>query len=152
MFIMVNGSRGWEVIKQPKATFRLQKNFKLINIITFVLFGKYCLIVDQLDLKDSSRDFQLNYVISYFFIYIYYFMYGSKDWCDRESKKTLTFRVYLNKAPRISKLKQKCSSFMVGGGRVLLDTDENGTDIFRPYSRPNPFRGVLIRPYSSPDI
>jgi hypothetical protein len=30
--------------------------------------------------------------------------------------------------------------------------DENGTDIFRPYSRPNPFRGVLIRPYPSPDI
>jgi hypothetical protein len=30
--------------------------------------------------------------------------------------------------------------------------DENGTDIFRPYSRPNPFRGVLIRPYLSPDI
>ena len=25
-------------------------------------------------------------------------------------------------------------------------------DIFRPYSRPNPFRGVLIRPYLSPDI
>jgi uridine kinase len=30
--------------------------------------------------------------------------------------------------------------------------DENGTNIFRPYSRPNPFRGVLIRPYPSPDI
>jgi hypothetical protein len=30
--------------------------------------------------------------------------------------------------------------------------DENGTDIFRPYSRPNLFRGVLIRPYPSPDI
>jgi hypothetical protein len=30
--------------------------------------------------------------------------------------------------------------------------DENGTDIFRPYSRPNPFRGVLIRLYPSPDI
>jgi hypothetical protein len=30
--------------------------------------------------------------------------------------------------------------------------DENGTDIFRPYSRPNSFRGVLIRPYPSPDI
>jgi hypothetical protein len=30
--------------------------------------------------------------------------------------------------------------------------DENGTDIFRPYSRPNPFRGVLIRPYPSSDI
>jgi hypothetical protein len=35
----------------------------------------------------------------------------------------------------------------------IVDTrDENGTDIFRPYSRPNPFRGVLIRPYPSPDI
>ena len=30
--------------------------------------------------------------------------------------------------------------------------DENGTDIFRPYSKPNPFRGVEICPYSSPDI
>jgi hypothetical protein len=30
--------------------------------------------------------------------------------------------------------------------------DENGTDIFRPYSRPNPFREVQIRPYPSPDI
>jgi hypothetical protein len=35
----------------------------------------------------------------------------------------------------------------IGGTR-----DENGTDIFRPYSRPNPFRGVLIRPYPSLDI
>jgi hypothetical protein len=36
---------------------------------------------------------------------------------------------------------------------VLLPArDENSTDIFRPYSRPNPFRGVLIRPYPSPDI
>jgi hypothetical protein len=34
----------------------------------------------------------------------------------------------------------------------LIIRDENGTDIFRPYSKPNPFRGVLIRPYSSPDI
>jgi hypothetical protein len=30
--------------------------------------------------------------------------------------------------------------------------DENGTDIFRPYSRSNPFRGVQICPYPSPDI
>ena len=30
--------------------------------------------------------------------------------------------------------------------------DENGTDIFRPYSKPNPFRRVEICPYSSPDI
>ena len=29
---------------------------------------------------------------------------------------------------------------------------ENGTDIFRPYSRSNPFRGVQICPYPSPDI
>jgi hypothetical protein len=33
-----------------------------------------------------------------------------------------------------------------------VSRDENGTDIFRPYSIPNPFRGVLIRPYPSPDI
>ena len=41
-----------------------------MNSTTFVLFGKYCPIVDQLGLKDSSRDFQLNCVISYFFTYI----------------------------------------------------------------------------------
>jgi hypothetical protein len=55
--------------------------------------------MDQLGSKDSSRDFQLNCVISYFFIYIYYFMYGSKDWCDGEKvKKISIFRVHLNKA------------------------------------------------------
>jgi hypothetical protein len=37
-----------------------------MNSITFVLFGKYCPIVDQLGSKDSSCDFQLNCVISYF--------------------------------------------------------------------------------------
>ena len=41
--------------------------FNLINSTTFILFSKYYLIVDQLGLKDSSRDFQLNCVISYFF-------------------------------------------------------------------------------------
>ena len=42
---------------------------KKVNPIstTLVLFGKYCPIVDQLGSKDSSRDFQLNCVISYFF-------------------------------------------------------------------------------------
>ena len=30
--------------------------------------------------------------------------------------------------------------------------DENGTDIFQPYSKPNPFRGVEICPYPNPDI
>jgi hypothetical protein len=34
----------------------------------------------------------------------------------------------------------------------LIIMDENGTDIFRPYSRPKPFRGVLIHPYPNPDI
>jgi hypothetical protein len=54
---------------------RLDKKKKNpMNSITFVLFGKYCLIVDQLGSKDSSRDFQLNCVISYFFTYIYYFI------------------------------------------------------------------------------
>ena len=39
-----------------------------MNSTTFVLFGKLCLIVDQLGSKNSSRDFQLNCVISYFFL------------------------------------------------------------------------------------
>jgi hypothetical protein len=46
------------------------KNLNLMNSTAFVLFGKYCSIVDQLGSKDSSRDFQLNCVISYFFTYI----------------------------------------------------------------------------------
>jgi hypothetical protein len=37
-----------------------------MNSTTFVLFDKYCPIVDQLDSKDSSCDFQLSCVISYF--------------------------------------------------------------------------------------
>ena len=55
---------------QVKASFRLRKNFNPMNSTTFVLFGKYCPIMDQLGSKDSSRDFQLNCVISYFFTYI----------------------------------------------------------------------------------
>ena len=35
---------------------------------------------------------------------------------------------------------------------VKMCRDENGADIFRPYSKPNPFRGVEICPYPSPDI
>jgi hypothetical protein len=69
------------------ATFRLWKNFNPMNSTTFVLFDKYCPIMDQLDSKDSSRDFQLNCVISYFFTYIYYFIHWSKDWCDEERVK-----------------------------------------------------------------
>jgi hypothetical protein len=62
-----------------------------MDSITFVLFSKYYPIVDQLGSKDSSRDFQLNCVISYFFTYIYYFMHGSKDWCDGERVKKFNF-------------------------------------------------------------
>jgi hypothetical protein len=58
-----------------------------MNSTFFVLFGKYCPIVDQLSSKDSSHDFQLNCVISYFFTYIYYLMYKSKDRCDGERVK-----------------------------------------------------------------
>ena len=58
----------WDI--DTKASFRSWKNFTSMNSSTFVLFGKYCPIVDQLGSKDSSRDFQLNYVISYFFTYI----------------------------------------------------------------------------------
>jgi hypothetical protein len=43
-----------------------RKNFTPINSITFVLFGKYYLIMDQLGSKDSSRYFQLICVINYF--------------------------------------------------------------------------------------
>jgi hypothetical protein len=86
------------VIIYSSGTFRLWKNFKPMNSTTFVLFGKYYPIMDQLGSKDSSRDFQLNCVIIYFFTYIYYFMHESKDWCDGESEKILTFGVHLNKA------------------------------------------------------
>jgi hypothetical protein len=50
-----------------------------MNNTTFVLFGKYYLIMDQLGSKDLSHDFQLNCIISYFFYLIYYFMHGFKD-------------------------------------------------------------------------
>jgi hypothetical protein len=44
-----------------------RKKMNPMNSTTFVLFGKYCPIVDQLSSKDLSRDFQLNCVISYYF-------------------------------------------------------------------------------------
>jgi hypothetical protein len=44
-------------------SFRLGKNFNPMNSIIFVLFDKYCPIVNQLGSKDSSRDLQLNCVI-----------------------------------------------------------------------------------------
>jgi hypothetical protein len=47
-----------------------------MNSTTFVLFDKYCPIVDQLGSKDSSRDFELNCVIRYIF-YLYLVLHAS---------------------------------------------------------------------------
>jgi hypothetical protein len=59
-----------------------------MNSTTFVLFGKYCPIVDQLGSKDSSRDFQLNCVISYFLPTFTTSCMGPKiDVMEREWKK-----------------------------------------------------------------
>jgi hypothetical protein len=69
-----------------------------MNSITFVLFDKYCPIVDQLGSKDSSRDFQLNCVISYIF-YLYLLLHAwVQNWCDGEKVKNSTFGVHLNDA------------------------------------------------------
>ena len=50
--------------------------FNPMNSTTFVLFDKYYSIVDQLGSKDSSHDFQLNCVISYFF-YLHLILHAS---------------------------------------------------------------------------
>ena len=42
--------------------------------------------------------------------------------------------------------------FFRTNGYVHAPRGENGTDIFRPYSGPNPFRGVQICSYPSLDI
>jgi hypothetical protein len=89
---------------QSRATFRCWKNFNPINSITFILFDKYCLIINQLGSKDSSRDFQLNCVISYFFTYIYYFMHGSTDWCDGKRVKKFQLLESISRRPRYSPL------------------------------------------------
>ena len=64
---------------QTKRSHRLVymvKKVNLMNSATFVLFGKYCPIVDQLGSKDSSRDFQLNCIINYFF-YLHLILYAN---------------------------------------------------------------------------
>ena len=39
-----------------------------------------------------------------------------------------------------------------GHSLAAVGRDENGTDIFRPYSRPNLFKGIQISPYPSLNI
>jgi hypothetical protein len=68
-----------------------------MNSTTFVLFAKYYPIVDQLDSKDSSRDFQLNCVISYFLLTFTTSCMDSKIDVI-ESEKISTFGIHLNKA------------------------------------------------------
>jgi hypothetical protein len=67
-----------------------------MNSTTFVLFGKYCLIMDQLGSKDLSCDFQLNYIISYFLPTFTTSCIGPKiNVIERE--KISIFEVHLNK-------------------------------------------------------
>jgi hypothetical protein len=54
--------------------------------------------------------------------------------------------------PEILDETQMPSSHQVRKMVFTSASDENSTDIFRPYSRPNSFRGVLIHPYPSSDI
>jgi hypothetical protein len=84
---------------RPWATFGLKKNSNRWIILFSSFFDKYYPIVDQLGLKDSSRDFQLNYVISYFF-YLHLLLHASVQrlmWW-KESEKILIFGMHLNKA------------------------------------------------------
>ena len=69
-----------------------------MNSSTFVLFDKYCPIVDQLSSKDSSRDFQLNCAISYFF-YLHLMLHAraANIRCNRYCSNFLEIGVELNK-------------------------------------------------------
>jgi hypothetical protein len=53
-----------------KALFRSKNFLDFDTVALSFLFDKYYLIMEQLGLKDSSRDLQLNCIISYLFIYI----------------------------------------------------------------------------------
>ena len=65
--LLAGGSACAWALSRPRS---LCKKINPMNSTTFVLFGKYYSTVDQLGSKDSSRDFQLNCVISHFFTYI----------------------------------------------------------------------------------
>jgi hypothetical protein len=75
-----------------------RKYFEPVNSTIFVLFDKYCSIVDQLGSKDSSRDFQLNYVISFFYLHLLLHAWVQRLMWRRKSEKILTFGVHLKKA------------------------------------------------------
>ena len=79
------------------ALFR-SKNFLDFDMVALsFLFDKYYPILEQLGLKDSSRDLQINCVISYLFLSISNILcICRKIRCDWESCKVLDFWAYLN--------------------------------------------------------
>ena len=93
------------------------KNFLDFDTVAFLfLFDKHYLITKQLGLKDSSRDLQVNYTISYLFLSIFNVScMCRKIRCDGESCKVLSFWVYLNKAssPKKSKTFQDSPSHQI---------------------------------------
>ena len=71
-----NESKNRKRTSKNQGLVQIEENFNPMNSSTFVLFGKYCPIVDQLSSKDSSRDFHLNCAISYFF-YLHLMLHAS---------------------------------------------------------------------------
>ena len=53
--------------------------FRFCTVTILFLFNKYYLIIEQLGLKDSSRDLQINYIISYlFYLYLMFHACGAR--------------------------------------------------------------------------
>jgi hypothetical protein len=71
--------------------------FDFNTVALLFLFDKQYPIMEQLGLKDSSRDLQINCVISFLSIFNVLCM-CRKIRCDEKSCKVLGFRVYLNNA------------------------------------------------------
>ena len=53
-----------------KTLFRCKKFWDFDTVAFSFLFDKYCLIMEYLGLKDSSRDLQVNCAISFFYLYL----------------------------------------------------------------------------------
>ena len=60
----------FDKVQLAKGAFSSENFWLLATVALSLLFGKNCLIMDYLGLKDSSRDFSMNCAISFFFIYI----------------------------------------------------------------------------------